>query len=62
MRLLLLCSLALLLASPVLAQQYTWEWAGVTSIDFLGDGNGGGFVAMTEQCRADFGLGARMCK
>jgi hypothetical protein len=39
-----------------------YQWVGVTSVAFTGDGNGLGFVGMTTQCRADFGAGARMCK
>jgi hypothetical protein len=39
-----------------------YQWVGVTSVAFLGDGNGLGLVGMTTQCRADFGPGARMCQ
>lgn len=39
-----------------------YQWVGVTSVAFTGDGNGLGFVGMTTQCRADFGPGARMCR
>jgi hypothetical protein len=34
------------------AEQCTFEWSGVTTDDFLGDGNGGGVAAMAEQCPA----------
>lgn len=39
-----------------------YQWVGVTSVAFDGDGNGQGFVGMTSQCRDDFGPGARMCR
>lgn len=38
-----------------------YQWVGATSVAFIGNGNGLGFVGMTTQCRADFGAGARVC-
>lgn len=38
-----------------------YQWVGVTSVAYTGNGNGFGLLAMSAQCRADFGPGARMC-
>lgn len=56
---LLLLAVVFLSGSAFAADPY--QWVGVTSVAFTGDGNGLGFVGMTTQCRADFGPGARMC-
>lgn len=74
MRFMLLLLFALLVSSSASAQAIgscapsdvgspscPYQWAGVTSVAFTGDGNGLGLVGMTTQCRADFGPGARMC-
>jgi hypothetical protein len=39
-----------------------YQWVGATTVAYDGTGNGLGYTAMTSQCRADFGPGARMCK
>jgi hypothetical protein len=53
--------LSLVVVASAQAQNDPYQWVGLTSVDFTGDGNGLGFVGMTTQCRADYGAGARMC-
>jgi hypothetical protein len=58
----LVLPLALLVgAESASAQTSPFQWVGVTTTSFVGGGSGG-FVAMTEQCRVDYGATARMCK
>jgi hypothetical protein len=62
MRTVLLAALLTVAAATSHAQTDPYQWVGITSLAFTGNGNGTGFVGMTSQCRADFGPGARMCK
>jgi hypothetical protein len=61
MRTAMFAALFILTAATASAQSDPYMWVGATTTTFTGDGNGGGFVAMTTQCRTDYGATARMC-